>query len=160
MLQGAASSGGNLGTLYGPYDNYVVINKQGVVRYHAALTWPHGNRYHLAEIRGCIDTLVSAVAGVEPEPFSSARLVVAPNPFVGAVDVTWAVPTMAAARLDVFDLSGRLVRGLSLGGTAPGTRRATWDGRDEGGQPVRPGVYLLRGRLDGHTMSRRIVRLH
>jgi len=47
LLNGASATGGNFATLYGTYDNYVVVNKQGIVRYHAALAWPLVNRYHL-----------------------------------------------------------------------------------------------------------------
>ena len=70
LLQGSSSTGGNVTTLYGGpsppaavYDNYVVINKQGIIRYHAMTTWPHGNRYHLNEIRGAVDSLVAPTVG-------------------------------------------------------------------------------------------------
>ena len=54
LLQGASGVGGNLNTLYGPFDNYLVINADGIVRYHSANIHPHGDRYYLNEIRNAI----------------------------------------------------------------------------------------------------------
>ena len=46
--------------------------------------------------------------------------------------------------LRVYDLSGHLVRRLNLGGLAAGRYSQAWDGRDHGGEPVPPGVYVVR----------------
>jgi hypothetical protein len=60
LLNGASGAGNeNLFIPYGQYDNYVVINKQGIIRYHAYDLWSHGNRYHLDEIRAAVDSLVT-----------------------------------------------------------------------------------------------------
>ncbi len=50
---------------------------------------------------------------------------------------------------NVFDLNGRFVRNLYVGDTrlalSPGRAdRDLWDGRDQNGQTVRPGIYILR----------------
>ena len=48
-------------------------------------------------------------------------------------------------RVDIYDLSGRRVRDLSRGTEHPsGERRVEWDGRDEVGAVVAPGIYLVR----------------
>ena len=73
----------------------------------------------------------------------------APNPFAGLTHITFGVPAdlPAAAggvRLDVYDVSGRLVRRLIEGGRRTGLHTITWDGRDDGGAVVAPGVYVSR----------------
>jgi hypothetical protein len=51
-----------------------------------------------------------------------------------------------AARVEIFDVVGRLERRLPLDPTG----LAIWDGRDEGGASVQPGVHLVRTvRRDG-----------
>lgn len=52
--------------------------------------------------------------------------------------------TSRRLELAVFDLSGRLVRQLLSAGRSSGSFEIPWDGRDEGGAVVPPGVYLYR----------------
>lgn len=160
LQQGASATGGNLGTLYGTYDNYVVINKQGIVRYHAALTWPHGNRYHLDEIRGCVDSLVANTVAVGDPPVPPLSLSAAPTPFRDGTTLRLSLPAGAArARVVVHDVSGRRVATLHDGPLAPGESRVAWDGRDGRGRPVAPGIYLVSAELDAARLVRRVVRL-
>ena len=46
--------------------------------------------------------------------------------------------------IEIFDLSGRRVRELIVAPRAAGVYRETWDGRDEVGARVAPGLYLCR----------------
>ena len=46
--------------------------------------------------------------------------------------------------LEIYDVSGRLVRTLVDGYEPAGTRTAIWDGRDDAGQPVASGIYFSR----------------
>src|SRR5207249_11546484 len=67
LLNGSSGTGNeNLFTVYGDRDNYAVINKQGIVRYNAWDHWPYGNRYHLDELTGTIDSLVASPLAVGP----------------------------------------------------------------------------------------------
>lgn len=160
LLLAATAPGGNFATLYGTFDNYVVVNKQGIVRYHAALTWPHGNRYHLNEIRGCVDSLVSQPVGVEPGPSASAfRLTSVPNPARGAATVELAIPpgAPASARVTVHDLSGRRVATLWDGAAPGGVNRFVWNHTDATGARLAPGVYLVRAEVGANRFVHRAV---
>ena len=69
------------------------------------------------------------------------------------------VPGSGRLRVTVHDVTGRRVRVLSDGRAArPGPWTLTWDGRDESGRRVPPGVYFLRGSGD-LQFSRKAVRL-
>lgn len=163
LLLGASATGGNFSTLYGTFDNYAVVNKQGIVRYHASLTWPHGNRYHLNEIRGCVDSLVSQPAGVDSGvPPSAFRLASAPNPARGGTTVELAIPAGAgaAARVTVHDLRGRHVATLWSGAVTAGVNRFAWSGTDASGAPVAPGVYLVRAEVGAVRLLHCLVVLH
>ena len=159
LLNAALSTGGNLGTLYGPNDDYVVINKQGIVRYHSALIWPHGNRYHLNEIRATVDSLVSSPSGVDDFPGTRVRLASAPNPFHGSTRVEFLHPFAGTARsrITVYDLAGREVARLWDGNAASGVTRAVWDGRASTGAPAAAGVYVIKAEIGATRLSRRMV---
>lgn len=109
---------------------------------------------------------LGAVAAVDdparPLPAApSARLLgVAPNPFNPRVTVRFATTRALEARLEVYDLAGRLVRTLSAGSLAAGEHTALWDGRDEAGRAAPSGVYLVQLRGDGfaETVEATLVR--
>lgn len=57
--------------------------------------------------------------------------------------------------VQILDLSGRLVRNMQGTAAASGIHGQTWDGRDESGGLVPPGVYLFRIEIDvdrGHDV--------
>ncbi len=161
LLNGAAGLGDeDLFNVYGDRDSYAVINKQGVVRYNAFDRWPYGARYHLAELRGCIDTLLTVTTGVDDDPSPRAfGLDASPNPSRGRVDLALANPAPGAldARVDVFDLAGREVAQVFQGPVPRGVTRVSWDGQGTGGAAVAPGVYLVRARIGGRELTRRVL---
>ena len=86
-----------------------------------------------------------------------------PNPGRGATSVQMHVgggPSDGAVfgEAAVYDLTGRRVRVLHRGSIARGLTTLTWDGRDERGGELRPGVYLLRLAADGRQANALLVR--
>jgi 1,4-alpha-glucan branching enzyme len=104
----------------------------------------------------------AAVVGVPGADGGASGLRLAPsrpNPARGAVSVAFELPAAAHARLELFDLRGRLVRTLVDGGRAAGTHVARWDGRDASGAPAPAGVYFLRLTAAGATRAGRFALL-
>lgn len=147
---------------YGQRDNFVVISKQGVVRYRAAQTWPYGNGYHLSEIRAIVDSLLLEQVDAPPgDAPVRARLEAAPNPFREGVDIRFELPRAldSGVRVAVHDLAGRRVATLWDGAAPAGVSHARWDGRGDRGEGLPPGVYLVRAELGETRLQRRIVRV-
>ena len=67
-----------------------------------------------------------------------------PNPFRGST--TFALDLAQAARvgLELFSVDGRRVRSLVDKVYEPGRYTLAWDGHDDGGRAVAPGVYYVR----------------
>jgi subtilisin family serine protease len=79
-------------------------------------------------------------------PGTADRLVVLaqPNPFTGSTSLSLNLPAAGKVDVRVYYNDGRLARALADDVTV-GTRAAfKWDGRDEEGQTVAPGVYFYR----------------
>jgi hypothetical protein len=55
--------------------------------------------------------------------------------------------------LTIHDLSGRRIRSVVKSGQFNGPQLILWDGRDEGGDLVPPGVYMVRLSIDTDTGS-------
>lgn len=82
-----------------------------------------------------------------------------PNPFAGATNLTLALAVGAPVRLEVVDVSGRVVRRLTVARLEPGEHRLSWDGRDDRGARVPAGVYLARVRSGGASAVVRLLRM-
>jgi len=64
-----------------------------------------------------------------------------------------------SASIELFDVSGRLVRELHRGAMAAGTHALPWDGRRDNGAQAHTGVFFVRARLDGFERVTRFVLL-
>ena len=162
LLLGASPTGGNLLDDYGPNDNYVVINKQGICRLNTYPMWAHGSRYRLNEIRACVDSLVTTPADVPDALGARASMLrTAPNPFrtAMAIELINPGPTPREAKVTIHDLAGRLLATLWEGTAPNGLTRVEWDGRARGGAVAGPGVYLVRSEIGGVVLTRRVVRV-
>ncbi len=82
-----------------------------------------------------------------------------PNPFRGPTEIRYGVPVAGPIRLDVFDVHGRRVRSLVNGVREVGEFAVTWDGRDDGGRDVEPGIYFHRLRAGETTLTRKTTRV-
>jgi hypothetical protein len=81
-----------------------------------------------------------------------------PNPTPGAARLSLVNATPnGGVRLDILDVSGRLVRTLVNGPLPAGPNELTWDGRAADGRPVADGLYFYRMTTDGFTEARKLV---
>jgi flagellar hook assembly protein FlgD len=59
-------------------------------------------------------------------------------------------------KLDVYTVSGRLVRRLVNGHEGRGGKTFVWDGYDDRGVEVASGIYFVTLRADGKMMTRKV----
>lgn len=67
-----------------------------------------------------------------------------PNPFVDKTILRFALAEPEPVQFSIYDLSGRLVRRLTVGIGGTGAHQLAWDGRDLDGRRVAAGIYLYR----------------
>ena len=82
-----------------------------------------------------------------------------PVPARGPTSLVFALTRTSAVHLDVMDVNGRRIRRLLEGTFAPGPHAVGWDGLDQGGRPVPPGVYIAHAGGEGVAISARLVRI-
>ena len=80
-------------------------------------------------------------------------------PSRGVTRLAFTLAQASAVRLDVLDLSGRRVRRVFEGSLAPGPHSVVWDGLDDAGRPLPPGVYLGHANGAGVACATRLVRI-
>jgi hypothetical protein len=99
--------------------------------------------------------------GVEGEgnlPVSFALHPCYPNPFNPMTTIMYDLPEDAVVRLNVYDVSGRLIRDLvSSEMISAGRHEVIWNGREGKGRVVSAGVYFYKLEAAGYTETRRMT---
>src|SRR6185369_152711 len=87
-----------------------------------------------------------------------ALLQSAPNPFRGRTAIPFALAQSQAVHLTVFDLRGRSIARLVSGTVfGPGAHVIAWNGTNDAGARVSPGVYLYRIQTGGFVDEKKLI---
>jgi hypothetical protein len=82
-----------------------------------------------------------------------------PNPFNPKTRIAFSLARPGDARIVVYDVQGRAVSTLLDGKLDAGNHSVTWEGRDDFGGRVAPGVYWYRLEAGGAIRTRKMVLL-
>lgn len=117
-----------------------------------------GATSNIATVRASVD-IASAVDGTTNLPTRFALHQNIPNPFNPVTMITYDVPSGGAyVKLDIYDVSGRLVARLVDGVQSGGRHHITWNGKGRNDQ-VASGVYFYRLQAPGFQQTRKMVLL-
>jgi endonuclease/exonuclease/phosphatase family metal-dependent hydrolase len=112
---------------------------------------------NLANLTFELTAHVAGQTGVPDVGAPPARTVLAgnyPNPFQPRTTIAFDLATPGSVRLDIFDISGRLVTRLFEGEMGTGRFTLTWDSTDSRGNRVNSGVYFYRLEAGSYTATR------
>ncbi len=84
-----------------------------------------------------------------------------PNPFHGAMRLTFSVSEATGSEVDVsvFDVAGRRMATLARGHFDPGSHVVQWDGRGVDGARARAGMYFVRGRIGQADVATSVMKI-
>jgi flagellar hook assembly protein FlgD len=82
-----------------------------------------------------------------------------PNPFAGKTDISFNLNKAAKTNLNIYNLKGQLVRSLNSGFLAKGDHKVSWDGYDNQGLKVSPGIYFSKLETASKTLTHKIIRI-
>jgi hypothetical protein len=102
----------------------------------------------------------AVMAAETPLPLHFDLALRSPNPFAQECRFGYVLEAPGPAGLAIYDVQGRLVRSLLGSGSHPaGAGVIEWDGRDNGGRSVAPGVYVASLSANGREKRLKIVRV-
>lgn len=102
----------------------------------------------------------SGPASAEPSLDTDLRLSEGkPNPFRSSVSMALSLDRSMPLRIEIFDVSGRVVRVLADREFTPGEHAVEWNGRADSNERVPAGVYWYRVRGSGLERTQRVVLL-
>jgi hypothetical protein len=101
---------------------------------------------------------VTGIAGTFVSASSPAFITrTTPNPFTATTDVEFVLDRAGRARVDVYDVGGRVVARLADADYTEGVQSVAWDGRDTGGRQVPSGVYFVKLSANGVESARKVL---
>ena len=102
-----------------------------------------------------LDSIVPATGGIPLPTFASGGALgrAVPNPFRPETTIPFRLEETAQVRIDIWDVSGRLVRRLVDEALPGGDHKAVWNGRDDAGRTLAAGTYFYRMTLGGRVAS-------
>jgi parallel beta-helix repeat protein len=97
----------------------------------------------------------------ESEEATLGRLLVYPNPFSDAVSIRCEMRD-AGYRiqdylLEIYDITGRMVKSFDPLPYAHSTMQISWDGTDHANRPLPSGVYILRVKAGEHAETQKLL---
>jgi hypothetical protein len=98
-------------------------------------------------------------ADVGGRPMSFALRQNSPNPFTVSTSICFDIPKRSHVMVDVIDVSGRVVRTLVEETRSADRHYVTWDGRDDVGTDMGPGIYFLRMKAGEFEATRKMMLL-
>ncbi len=117
---------------------------------------------------GRFDYVFSADTGAEPvgvesgDPLFTRTVVLeqnTPNPFGPTTRIGYRLMSDGAVGLSIIDAGGRVVRSLISATQPAGQYSVRWDGRDDRGRAMAPGVYFYRLSLNGDSAVKKMLML-
>ena len=115
----------------------------------------------LPVLQGGIAPILELSAAAEPKPrgrLAATSLRVEPSISRSDVRLCWQLNAAGAARVEVLDRAGRIVRVLYDGQLPAGVHSVAWDRRDNEGRIVTAGIYFCRlSTADGSRMQKAVL---
>ncbi|MCK4605652.1 MAG: T9SS type A sorting domain-containing protein, partial [candidate division Zixibacteria bacterium] len=82
-----------------------------------------------------------------------------PNPFNPTTTISFSLPSAGRARIEIYNILGRLVAVPHDGMSSAGNNQIVWNGKNSAGKPVSSGVYFYRLTADNYTETRKMTLL-
>ncbi len=123
-------------------------------------SWLQGGQISATVEEGGIYALGEGIGVYAPE--IPAQLVLnsnAPNPFAAQTAISFGLPVSGNVRLNVFDMTGRLVTTLANEEMAAASHTVVWDGTDATGASVGAGVYFCRLETAGEVLTQKMLKV-
>jgi len=82
-----------------------------------------------------------------------------PNPFNPTTNIKYTVAKEGNVKIEVYDITGKLVTTLVNQSMSSGTYNVTWNGQNTSGQNVVSGIYLYRIQSNDFVAIKKMILL-
>ncbi|MCD4697747.1 MAG: T9SS type A sorting domain-containing protein [Bacteroidales bacterium] len=114
---------------------------------------PDEDNLNIYYTRRLADTITSA----SPDKFSIKKWGIFPNPFSSSTNIEFEVNKPGFTTLKVYSFRGDIIRTLIEGNKPEGKYKYCWDGKDNNGDKMSAGVYLIRLQVGRNIVARSVI---
>lgn len=82
-----------------------------------------------------------------------------PNPFQHETTITYFIEKLGFVQIDIFNANGFLIKTVASEKVTAGRHSIHWDGKNQDGAPVTPGLYFYRLKLDLEVMYKNMLKI-
>lgn len=79
-----------------------------------------------------------------------------PNPVLSSANISFFLPQSQKVSIQIFDMNGRLIKTLANEQMQQGAHLLTWNARDEKGNAVNAGIYILKLNTGNYDETKKI----
>ncbi len=147
-----------------PFDRYLNYEESFEATYSWNMTNYYGNliAYGDYEVTGYLSTynnlplsvdIEYIPAGTDDPTMSSENLTLisTPNPFKSSTNISFSISKNQHVMMDLYNLKGQKIKTLTNEKYSKGEHTVSWNGCDENGTKVSPGVYFFKLECDGEV---------
>ena len=150
-----ASNTKNIYTQSGFYNDFsVLIDQTGVIRYK-------GSGVAVSEITSWIDNLLLTSID-NKEVLIPSRIILDqnyPNPFNPSTTIKFEMQQKQHVKLEIFDITGKLIRKLIDNEMNAGAHELSWNGEDAKGNQVNSGLYFYSLKSSSKFITKKMTLL-
>lgn len=85
------------------------------------------------------------------------KLAITPNTVLNHTNIRFAIPTVSEVNLNIYDVSGKIVKRIVNSKLPAGVYNFNWNGISRNGERVPVGVYFVNLRVNGKSLTRKIL---
>jgi len=82
-----------------------------------------------------------------------------PNPFNPSTTIEYQIPKAGDIEVNIYDISGQLVRTLNSGFQNAGSYKVNWNSKNNFNQTVASGIYLFQVKYDNMFLTKKLMLL-
>ena len=80
-----------------------------------------------------------------------------PNPFNPSTTIPYELPEVSSIKIDIYDLAGKKIRTLVNNNVEAGFHTCVWNGKNDKGEKIAAGVYIVSMKTRSLFQTRKIV---
>lgn len=82
-----------------------------------------------------------------------------PNPFNPSTNIEFYVPSAGNIQLKIFNINGEVMKQFNFVNEPEGSKRITWNGKDEFNNSVASGVYFYQVIFNANVLTKKMIYL-
>ncbi len=104
-----------------------------------------------------VDSLISIYLSNNESELLNSEVKVYPNPLLESTSIQFNLNNSAYTSVFIYDMQGRIINKLWQGNLQAGQQQINWNGTNQAGDKVKPGIYLYSILIGGKHFSGKLI---